>query len=137
MNSWRIGLDMERIKAIDAAVKDKALIRLDANQGWTAKEAVNALRNLEDSGVILELVEQPVRADDLEGMRYITERVVTPVMADESTFGPKEVVELIKMRAADIINIKLMKAGGISNAIKIADVAATYRVECSVCLSRA
>jgi len=125
-----INLDMERIKAIDVAVKDRALIRLDANQGWTAKAAVNALRNLEDSGVILELVEQPVRADDLEGMKYITDRVVTPVMADESTFGPREVIELIKMRAADIINIKLMKAGGISNAIRIADIAAAYGVEC-------
>ena len=127
-----IGLDIERVKAIHTAVKDNALLRLDANQGWTAKEAVNALRNLEDSGVILELVEQPVRADDLAGMKYITERVITPVMADESTFGPKEVIELIKMRAADIINIKLMKAGGISNAIKIADIAATYDMECMI-----
>jgi len=127
-----IGLDIDRIKAIDAAVKGKALIRLDANQGWTAKEAVNALRSLEDSGVVLELVEQPVKADDIDGMKYITERVVTPVMADESTFGPREVIEIIKMRAADIINIKLMKAGGISNAIKIADIAATYGVECMI-----
>ena len=107
-------------------------MRLDANQGWTAKEAVYAIRNLEDSGVKLELVEQPVRADDLDGMKYITERVHTPIMADESTFGPKEVIELIKMRAADIINIKLMKTGGISNAIKIADIAATYDVECMI-----
>jgi len=127
-----IGLDIERVKAIYAEVKDEALIRLDANQGWTAKEAVNALRNLEESGVILELVEQPVRAEDLEGMKYITERVVTPVMADESTFGPREVIELLKMRAADIINIKLMKAGGISNAIRIADIAESFGVECMI-----
>lgn len=127
-----IGLDIDRIRAIDAAVKGKALIRLDANQGWTAKQAVNALRSLEDSGVVLELIEQPVRAQDLDGMKYITERVVTPVMADESSFGPREVIELIKMRAADIINIKLMKAGGISNAIKIADIAAIYDVECMI-----
>jgi len=125
-----IRLDIERIRAIDAAVKDKALIRLDANQGWTAKEAVNAIRTLENSGVVLELVEQPVAAEDLAGMQYITQRVVTPIMADESTFGPREVIELLKMRAADIINIKLMKAGGISNAIKIADVASNYGVEC-------
>jgi len=127
-----IGLDLERVKAIYSAVKDTALLRLDANQGWTAKEAVFALRSLEDSGVKLELVEQPVRADDLDGMKYITESVQTPVMADESTFGPKEVIELIKMRAADIINIKLMKTGGISNAIKIADIAATYDIECMI-----
>jgi o-succinylbenzoate synthase len=127
-----IGLDIERVKAIYEATKDTALLRLDANQGWTAKEAVYAIRNLEDSGVKLELVEQPVRADDLDGMKYITERVHSPIMADESTFGPKEVIELIKMRAADIINIKLMKTGGISNAIKIADIAATYDVQCMI-----
>src|SRR3546814_5326069 len=57
----------------------------------------------------LELIEQPVKANDLAGMRYVTERVHTPVMADESVFGPMEVIELIRLRAADIINIKLMK----------------------------
>ena len=123
-------VDIERVKAIYAAVSDKALIRLDANQGWTPKQTVSALRELESSGVELEFVEQPVRSDDVEGMKYVTERVSTPVMADESTFGPKEVIELIQMRGADIINIKLMKTGGISNAIKIADIAAIYDVQC-------
>jgi len=123
-------VDIERVKAVHAAVGDKALLRLDANQGWTPKQTVSALRELEAAGVELEFVEQPVRGDDVEGMRYVTERVSTPVMADESTFGPKEVIELIQMRGADIINIKLMKTGGISNAIKIADIAAIYEVPC-------
>lgn len=127
-----INLDIERVKSIYSAVEGRALLRLDANQGWTAKQAVYALQNLEAAGIQLELIEQPVKGHDMEGMKYITERVHTPVMADESTFGPKEVIELIKMRAADIINIKLMKTGGISNAIKIADIAATYDVECMI-----
>ena len=127
-----IGVDIERVKAISSAVEGRALLRLDANQGWTAKQAVYALQMLEDAGVRLELVEQPVKAQDLEGMKYVTERVHTPVMADESVFGPTEVVELIRMRAADIINIKLMKTGGISNAIRIADIAAMYGVECMI-----
>jgi o-succinylbenzoate synthase len=127
-----IGVDIERIRAIYAAVENRALLRLDANQGWTAKQAVYALQTLEDAGVRLELVEQPVKARDLEGMRYVTERVHTPIMADESVFGPMEVIELIRMRAADIINIKLMKTGGISNAIRIADIAGTYGVECMI-----
>ncbi len=122
-----IGVDIERVKAIYAAVEGRALLRLDANQGWTAKQAVYALQTLEDAGVRLELVEQPVKAHDLEGMKYVTERVHTPIMADESVFGPMEVIELIRMRAADIINIKLMKTGGISNAIRIADIAAHVR----------
>ena len=127
-----IGVDIERVKAIYAAVEGRALLRLDANQGWTAKQAVHAIGQLEDAGVRLELVEQPVKAQDLDGMKYVTERVHTPIMADESVFGPTEVIDLIRMRAADIINIKLMKTGGLSNAIRIADIAALYGVECMI-----
>lgn len=125
-------MDIERIKAIYAATADTALIRLDANQGWTPKQAVSVLRALEESGVQLELVEQPVRGDDIEGMKYVTERIHTPVMADESSFGPREAIDIIQMRAADIINIKLMKTGGISNAVKVADIAGVYGVECMI-----
>ena len=127
-----IGVDVERIKAIHSAVGSRALLRLDANQGWTAKQAVFAIQTLENAGVELELVEQPVKAHDLEGMRYVTERVRTPIMADESVFGPMEAIELIRMRAADIINIKLMKTGGISNAIRIADIASMHGVQCMI-----
>ena len=127
-----IGVDVERIKAIHAAVENRALLRLDANQGWTAKQAVFAIRALEDAGVRLELVEQPVKARDLDGLRYVTQRVHTPIMADESVFGPTEVIDLIRLRAADIINIKLMKTGGLSNAIKIADICALHQVECMI-----
>ena len=127
-----IGVDIERAKAIYAAVENRALIRLDANQGWTAKQAVHAIRAMEEAGIQLELVEQPVKAHDLEGLRYVTESVHTPIMADESVFGPAQVIELIQMRAADIVNIKLMKTGGISNAIKIADIASLHGVECMI-----
>ncbi len=125
-----IGVDIERVRAIHAAVEGRALLRLDANQGWTAKQAVFALQQLEDSGVHLELVEQPVKARDLAGLKFVTERVHTPVMADESVFGPSEVIELIRMRAADIINIKLMKTGGLSRAIQIADIAGIHGIDC-------
>ncbi|HVQ34222.1 MAG TPA: dipeptide epimerase [Lysobacter sp.] len=127
-----IGVDIERVKAIYAAVENRALLRLDANQGWTAKQAVHAIRAMEDAGILLELVEQPVKGHDLEGLRYVTERVHTPIMADESVFGPAQVIDLIQMRAADIVNIKLMKTGGISNAIRIADIAALHGVECMI-----
>ena len=127
-----LGVDLERVKAIHAAIGNRALLRLDANQGWTAKEAVFAIQSLEAAGVGLELVEQPVRAQDMEGMRYVTERVHTPIMADESVFGPMEVIQLIRMRAADIINIKLMKTGGISKAVQIADIAGMHGIPCMI-----
>jgi o-succinylbenzoate synthase len=127
-----IGVDIERVKAIHAAVEGRALLRLDANQGWTPKQAVFAMHALEEAGVHLELLEQPVKAHDVDGLKYVTDRVHTPVMADESVFGPRQVIELIERRAADIINIKLMKTGGISNAVRIADIAALYEVQCMI-----
>ncbi len=127
-----IGLDIERVKAIHAAVEGRALLRLDANQGWTAKQAVRAMRALEEAGVVLELLEQPVKAADITGLKYVTDRVDTPVMADESVFSPSQVIDLIQQRAADIVNIKLMKTGGLSNAIRIADIAAIHGVPCMI-----
>ncbi|WP_369942596.1 dipeptide epimerase [Xanthomonas medicagonis] len=127
-----VAVDIERVKAIHAAVGGRASLRLDANQGWTPKQAVSAMRVLEDAGVVLELLEQPVKAWDIEGLKYVTERVHTPVMADESVFAPAQVIDLLQRRAADIVNIKLMKAGGLSNAIRIADIAAAYGVPCMI-----
>ena len=122
--------DVTRVRTIHDAVAGRASLRLDANQGWTAKEAVRLLAALESTGVVLDLIEQPVPAHDLEGMRYITERVNTPVMADESVFAAHDVTEIARLRAADIINIKLMKAGGITNALRIAEVAAAHGLPC-------
>ncbi len=122
--------DIERMRAVHDAVAGRALLRLDANQGWTAREAIHAIRTLEDAGVRMELVEQPVKAHDIDGLREVTANVHTPVMADESAFGPRETIELLRTRAADIVNIKLMKAGGISNALKMADIAAVQGREC-------
>jgi len=124
--------DIKRVEAIYQAVANKAVIRLDVNQGWTAKQTVFAAEKLSQAGVELDLIEQPVNADDITGMRYICERVVTPIMADESAFNPRQTIELIHSHSADIINIKLMKTGGLSNAIKIADICQLYDVECMI-----
>ena len=118
------------MQAIRAAVGPAVKIRLDANQGWSAKEAVRTIRKFEEEGLDIELVEQPVKAHDFEGLKYVTERVETDIMADESAFGPFEVFRLLSMRACDMINIKLMKAGGLHNAVKIANFAETVGVQC-------
>ncbi|MDQ7997883.1 MAG: dipeptide epimerase [Luteibacter sp.] len=128
----KIDDDIVRVRAIHTAVGESALLRLDANQGWTAAEAVRAIRQLEDAGVRMELVEQPVKAHDLEGLRHVTRHVDTPIMADESAFGPKDLLELIRLRAADIVNIKLMKTGGISGALRMADIATMHGMECMI-----
>ena len=124
--------DVERMCAIRAAVGPGVKLRVDANQGWTAKEAVRVISALEDKGLDMDLVEQPVPAHDLEGMAYVTARVQTPILADESVFSPGDAVELIRRGAADLINIKLMKTGGIWNALKICRMAAEHGMECMI-----
>ena len=123
-------LDIKRVQAIRSAVGHDIKIRLDANQGWSAKEAVRTIRRFEADGLDIELIEQPVKAHDFEGLKYVTDHVETDIMADESAFGPFEVFQLLGMRACDLLNIKLMKAGGLHNALKIANFAETLGVQC-------
>ena len=123
-------LDIRRVQAIRDAVGPNVKIRLDANQGWNAKEAVRTIRRFEADGLDIELIEQPVKAHDFDGLKYVTDHVETDIMADESAFGPYEVFRLLSMRACDLVNIKLMKAGGLHNAVKIAHFAETMGVQC-------
>lgn len=127
-----ISTDLERIQEIRKRVGYDVRIRLDANQGWNPKDAVRAIRKMEDNGLQIELVEQPVKADDLEGLKQVTESVDTLIMADESIFTPKQAYQVLQTRSADLINIKLMKAGGIYQAQIINQLAEVCGVECMV-----
>ena len=122
--------DVERIRAIRKAVGPDVAIRVDANQGWTPKDAVRIIRQMEDLALDIDLVEQPVGAHDLAGMQYVTKNTYTPILADESVFCPEDAIRIIQMGAADLINIKLMKTGGIYEALKIANIAEIYGVQC-------
>ena len=122
--------DFERVKSIREVIGYDVKIRLDANQGWQPKEAVKIIRRLEDAGFDLELVEQPVKAFDIEGLKFVTDNVETPIMADESIFSPYDAFKILSIRAADLINIKLMKCGGIHNALRIVAIAEACEVEC-------
>lgn len=115
--------DVARVGAARAAVGPDVSIRLDANQGWTPRQAVRVIAALEDADLGVELVEQPVPAADLDGLAWVTARVDTPVMADESVFGVRDLVEVIRRRAADMVNVKLAKCGGISPARTLLDLA--------------
>lgn len=124
--------DMIRMKSIRDAVGYDVKLRIDANQGWKPKEAVKLLRKMEDAGLDIEFVEQPVVANDIEGLKFVTDNVSIPVLADESIFSPQDALKVLQNRAADFINIKLMKTGGIYNALKICSLAQIYDVECMI-----
>jgi L-alanine-DL-glutamate epimerase-like enolase superfamily enzyme len=108
--------DLARIRAVRAAVGPEIGIRLDANQGWSPREAVRVIRGIEDADLGVELIEQPVPRWDLDGLAWVSDRVELPILADESVFGIRDLVEVIRRRAADMVNVKLAKCGGLSTA---------------------
>jgi L-alanine-DL-glutamate epimerase-like enolase superfamily enzyme len=127
-NDWE--QDILRVLEVRKIVGDQLKLRLDANQGWTPKEAIRVIGTLEDKNAEIEFVEQPVKAMDYEGLKYVTDHVSTRIMADESLFSPGDALRLLRLRAVDLLNIKLMKCGGIHNALKINAIAETFGVEC-------
>jgi len=124
--------DAERIIAIHNALDHDVKLRLDANQGWSAQQSIALLHALEKQNIIAEFIEQPVAADDIEGLKYIKERVQTPVLADESIFSLKDARKLLEMEAIDYVNIKLAKTAGISHALKMADLSNEFGVKCMI-----
>ncbi len=105
-------LDVARVIAVRREVGDDIMVRLDANQGWTRDEAVWAMRALEEAQVAVEFLEQPVAGEDVEGLAWVRRRVDTPVVADEAVFTMTDVHRVVRLEAADGINVKLAKAGG-------------------------
>lgn len=124
--------DVDRIAAIRAAVGPDVKLRVDANQGWSAAQSVHIIKAMEDKGLCIELVEQPVPALDIAGLKFVTGQVDTPILADEAVFSPIDAANLIAIHAADYINIKLMKTGGIWNALKICELARQHGVKCMI-----
>lgn len=105
--------------------------RVDANQAWSPKESVTICKRLEKENIYnIELIEQPVRAGDIRGLKFVRDRVNIPILADEAIFSPKDAIELLEREACDFINIKLAKCGGVKNALLIADIAELYGVKC-------
>jgi L-alanine-DL-glutamate epimerase-like enolase superfamily enzyme len=110
--------DEQRVAAVRAAAGPDARLTVDANQGWlNAKTAVRAIKMLEPYGI--EFAEQPVRMDDLEAARFVRAHVDVPIALDESIRGPREALAAAKSGACDIFVVKLMKTGGILNALKV------------------
>jgi len=124
--------DFERLKAIREAVGKDVTIRADANQGYSPKEAIRLCRLVEKYDIGLELLEQPVAAFDLEGMAQVRQSVETLIEADESAFSVQDVMNIIRHQAADVINIKIEKAGGLYNAKKIAALAEAAGLQCVI-----
>jgi L-alanine-DL-glutamate epimerase-like enolase superfamily enzyme len=113
-------VDREAIALIRQAAPD-AHLKVDANQGWGPAQALAMLGHYVQFGV--GAVEQPLPHWDIDGMAYVRSRSPIPIMADESCFIPQDAATIVRRGAADTINIKLMKCGGIYRAQQINHIA--------------
>lgn len=117
---WRP--DVQRVEAVRNALGEGFPIRVDANQGYTPHRAIEVVRRLE--GLDLQLVEQPVPRWDVEGLAHVRRSIPFPVMADEAAFSLPDVLRIAQAGAADIINIKPQKFGGLAASREVAALAA-------------
>lgn len=128
----KIGLDpsedVAKIKAIRDEIGYNVRIRVDANQGYTLRDAVDVLNQIDQYEV--EFVEQPLPYWDITGARRLRNKVNIPIMADESLHSIHDAIRLIKEEACDMFNIKLMKSGGIREALKIASIGEGAGIPC-------
>lgn len=120
--------DVERLVKLREAFGKKFVIRIDANQGYTAAQTIefyNRTKHLD-----IELIEQPLKAKAINEMRGLPEEIRNVLAADESLLTPVDALELVKPpQATGIFNIKLMKCGGVSQSLKIANIAEQARVD--------
>ena len=118
----KCGIDVEEdianILAIREAVGSEIKLRLDANEGYSVEDAIRLVNNLEKNGVVIDMLEQPTKSTYLYSLKDVATQVSVPIMADETALTLRDSVKLVKLEIADMINIKLMKIGGITNAIK-------------------
>ena len=121
--------DIEIVKRIRQLVGSEALIKVDANQGFgEAKQAIRTLRAMEEFDVAV--AEQPVKTHDLKGMAAVTEAITSYVAADESVWNARDVLRIHEMKAADVLTIYLVKAGGITRNLELSAIAEACGLPC-------
>lgn len=122
--------DIQAVREVRSRVGPDILIRVDANQGYDVSTAIRTIRKMEPFDI--EMVEQPVKKWDILGMAAVTAAVDVPIEADESMFILQDAMSIIKHRAADIINIKILKPGGLLPSKKVAALCEAEGITCLV-----
>ena len=113
--------DIERLKQVREAVGPNIKIRLDANEAYNPDQAIKIIKQMEKYNP--QSVEQPVKRWDLDGMAKVAQAIDTPISSDESNTSLDSVRNIIEKKAADILNLKISKNGGLYRCKKIAALA--------------
>ena len=122
--------DIQRVLKVREAVGPEIELRFDANQGFTVEQALKFVK--ETRNAHLELIEQPTPKTELDQLGKVTGSAHIPVMADESLMTLRDAFRLARRKLADMVNIKLMKVGGIAEALQINSVARAAGLEVMV-----
>jgi L-alanine-DL-glutamate epimerase-like enolase superfamily enzyme len=122
--------DIDRLMAVREAVGAQINIRLDANEAYRPDQAIRIIRKMEKYEP--EFVEEPVKRWDLDGMAKVTKAVDVPISSDESNTSIESAARLLRKGAADILNIKISKNGGLFKSKKIAALAEAHGIPCIV-----
>lgn len=122
--------NIQRLKAIIEILPSDASLRLDPNQALDLESARYMLESIDTTKI--ECIEQPFKADDLSAFKRLTSQQVIPTLADESLFNSEDAKYLLENSIADMLNIKLMKSGGIYEALKISAIAKEYQKSCMI-----
>jgi L-alanine-DL-glutamate epimerase-like enolase superfamily enzyme len=120
--------DIERLVKIRENLGKEIIIRIDANQGYTVQQTIDFYQRT--SALNIELIEQPLPAKAVAEMKQLPDAIKNVIAADESLISPKDALDLVKPpKAAGIFNIKLMKCGGVSQGLKIAQIAREENID--------
>ncbi len=128
----KVGLDndLERLNVIRCILGKRVDIRVDANCAWTARTAIDKINSMRKFGI--SAVEQPVVREDLEGLKMVTAAVPEAIVVDESLCTINDAENLSKEKACDMFNIRLSKCGGLTNSLRIAEIARNNSIRCQL-----
>lgn len=123
---------LERIDLIRESAGSEVMIRIDPNQAWGVDYACKAAVALGKSGANIEYLEQPLAKSDIAGHVELAKESPIPLMADESCFSLTDLDRIIESEAFTFLNVKLLKAGGITSALKLAELAKVAGLKVSI-----
>lgn len=114
---------IEKLQLISLSLPSGSNLRVDANQAWTVEHTLEVLGAISSSSLAIDYLEQPTPARDFKALAKIKAMSSVPIMADESCFTPADLTELIALDAIDLVNLKLLKTGGLTIAREMAKTA--------------
>jgi L-alanine-DL-glutamate epimerase-like enolase superfamily enzyme len=123
---------LRRVEIIRELAGEQSLIRIDPNQAWHLDYAIRAAQELARTGASIEYLEQPLHRFDFAGHKALAEESSIPLMADESCSTSKDLAKTVESRAFEFLNIKILKAGGVVPALKLAHEAQASGLKVSI-----